>query len=685
MTQLAPTTLVQSQAVSLIRDLQRRYVSKQIKSPEDVASELKTALTNFLGSLGQPLFEFDPFVEGEPLLSEKINRMFKQLQDDINILSEQTDYIQAGTIFLFNYVNTEILKAQRQNAQASNKLKTLQLYSSAQDNDVIVFGDYFLNEDQIDTTKTPVDSRAAIQYPGFLTLSKATSDADKILNNAKVTILDSSNGFLGNNQELDPRSFNSPAAYYDDKEAQQDLFFIGQDDRHATLEYTVDQDPTTWIEYEYYMVNPEDRIKAQGFNFTYRKPDPADSSKEIQVDWATGPGFSVSQVVKLGAPGVGNKPVFKDFSGSPVEPGDRAPGRMMSLSAGETFQYIPGQDAGVLKLDIQIELKSLRKINTITLSPYALTDNKNNPILVERVETSEDGSTWVQVNPVNMWIANEKNLETARIADNSVVGSGVWIFAERTVKYIRFQVRQRYPVDCVVGHVYWETKKRIQRQFRGDNVNVDIGSGIGSGGNGVTEIEVGGERAEGPIPTIANPTAYNDPRYSSQGDLVKKVEAFKGKRWAIGIRDVSIDEVLYKPVGTIVSKPFKINGIIDRVALESDIDIPSSFPTSDGELWVKFYISPDDGINWFPISRIQDDFLGIPEILAFNDPLPEEFRELNVGYHNVNSTVNSIRLKIELSRPASTSTDANTASSGSDLNASSTPFVKWYKLKVRKR
>jgi hypothetical protein len=684
MTQLAPTTLIQSQAVSLIRDLQNKYLSKEFKSPDDVARELKSALTTFLNGLGQPLFEFDPFVEGEPVLAEKMNRMFKQMQDDINILTEQTDYARAGAIFLFNYVNTEILKAQRQNAQASNKLKTLQLYSSAQDNDVIIFGDYFLNEDQVDNAKTPVDTKAIIQYPGFLTLSKATSDAEKILSKAKVTILDSSNGFLGNNQEIDPRSFNSAAAYYDDKEAQQDLTFLGQDDRHARLDSTIDQDPTTWIEYEYYMVDPEDRIKAEGFNFTYRKPDPADPSKEVQVDWATGPGFSLEQSVKLGAPG-GKKPVFKEFGGQPVDiasnPGPKA---LLTLFGGN-YRYIPGNDAGVLKLDFQVELQELRKINTITLVPYALTDNKNYPILVEKVETSEDGSTWIQLNPTNMWIANEKNLETARIADNSVVGSGVWVFSERTVKYIRFQIRQKYPVDCVVGHVYWETKKRIQRKFRGDNVNVEIGLGGGSGGGGITEIEVGGERKEGPIPTVVNPAQYNDPRYSSNGDLVKKVEAFQGKRWAIGVRDVTIDEVLYKPVGVIVSKPFKINGIVDRVSLEADIDIPSSFPTSDGQLWVKFFVSPDDGINWFPISRIQDDFLGIPEIVAFNDPLPEEFHETGVGYYNVNSTVNSVRLKIELSRPASTTTDANTASTGSDLNASSTPVVKWYKLKVRKR
>lgn len=664
MTQLAPTTMVQSQAVALVQEMQKRYQAKELKTPEEVSKDLQSMLSSFLQSVGQPLFKYQPLVYGEPVISEKFNRFFSALQNDINILSEQSDYARAGTIFLFNYINTEILKAQQQNAQASNKLRTLQLYSSAQDSDVIVFGDYFLNSDQVDENKMSAQQQAIIQFPGYLTLGKVTGDAETILAKSIVKILDSSNGFIGNNQEVDSRTFPEATIYTDGEDTQVDITFMGAKDNHSKLKDATDQLPTTWIEYEHYSVTTADRLKAKGYNFTYRKTDAADTSRDNLVDWATGPGYTVSK-------STGGEAILNSFPSNPV-----------SISDG--FVYTPGPDAGVLKLDLQIDLPIPRRINTISLLPYGLKNNTNNPILVEKVETSEDGSTWISVQPTNVWIANEKNLSTARIADNSVVGSGVWVFPQRTVRYIRFQIRQKNPVDTKIGHVYWESKKSTKTVFLDPNANtgdvglVDPSSTVKGGG--------GGERKEGPIPPIGSPGMYNDPRYSVSGDLIKKTEVFNGKRWAIGIRDIVLDEVLYKPLGSVVSEPFKINGIVDRVSLEADIDIPSTFPSDDGQLWVKFFVSPDDGINWFPISRIQDDYLGIPEILAFNDPLPAEFRESGIGYHNVSGVVNSVRVKIELSRPSkSGDTKVKNSSSRADLNVSSTPVVKWYQLKVSRR
>lgn len=649
MTQLAPTTIVQAQAVSLVRNLQSRYLNREFKHPEDIANDLKTALTTFLNQVGRPLFQFDGFELGEPVLSEKMNRLQKMLQDDINILSDQSEYLQAATIFLFNYVNTEIQKAKNENSQASNKLKTLQLYSSAHDPDVIIFGDYFLNDEQLDLTKMPIDQRAIIQYPGFLTLDKATSNSEKILKSATVTVLPSSNGFLGNNQEIDLKSFASPAAaFIEPAGVQDDVQFVSQTDRHALLKGVIDGDPTTWIEYEYYLVSEKDREKAKGFNFTYRTPDPSDGSKEILVDWASGPGFTVASE---------------------------------SVSSLNGFKYVPGPDAGVLKLDMEIDLQELRRINSVTLTPYAMQDNKNHPILVSKVETSENSSTWIPVQPTDMWIANDKNLDTARIADNSVTGNGVWVFPERTARYVRFQIRQKNPVDSKIGHVYWQTKVDTKAKMGVSNVGIGL-----TETSVLAEEVVNGERKLGPVPPITSPAMYNDPKYVVSGDLVKKVEVFDGKRWGIGIRDVTVDNVAYKTSGIIVSKAFKINGIIDRVSLEADVEIPEIFPEDEAQLWVKFFVSPDDGINWFPISRIQDDFLGLPEVIAFNDPLPEEYREVGVGYQTVAGSVNSIRLKIELLRPSSaTENDANVASTQESLSLSSSPIVRSYKLKVRSR
>jgi hypothetical protein len=155
-----------------------------------------------------------------------------------------------------------------------------------------------------------------------------------------------------------------------------------------------------------------------------------------------------------------------------------------------------------------------------------------------------------------------------------------------------------------------------------------------------------------------------------QGETIRKKEYFIGKRWAIGIRDIGVEELKYNPSGIMVSKLFKFNGVVDRVALEANTVIPNTFTLGSGQ-WVKYYVSPDDGITWVPISNIYDSVMGVKEIVAFNDPLPSEFREENITYKNVNNLVTSLRVKIEMSRP--------------EELVSSSPVVRWYKLKVRLR
>ena len=676
MTQLAPTTIVQSQAVALIRSLLTKYNATEIKDNAAVKTQLRDILTQFLNKVGRPLADFEPFVPGEPILSEKMARLIHGMESDINILLEQSEFSQAATVFLFNYITTEVEKAKRENSQTANKFKTLQLYSSARDENVIVFGDYFKTDEMIDWSQVPSAERASIQFPGHVTLPRVPSNAQKLLEKATVTVLDSSNGFLGNNQELDPVSFSNPALIAEGQDSQTDYVFYAEGNRRAEFKALLDQDPTSWIEYESYLVSAADRQSAKNYGFYYSKTNPTTGQKEL-VDWANGPldvDNKRKELIQAAGPGV------KDFD-QLLE---------MSKKFGNSVdaaikKFLLENEFNTLKFDFQVDLKTVTKINTITLRPYGLVDNKNYPIKVEVVETSENGNDWVAVLPQDVWIANEINAQAARAADSATISSGVWIFPERSAQYIRFRLRQPRPVDAKIGHIYWETKKKTVREIK--QIILNPNSATPTMTSEVTEKIVGGDRQEGPIPTVANPIAYHKDSMVQSGDLVKKVEHFSGKRWAIGIRDISIEQSIYGQKASLVSKPYKINGIVDRVALEADIQVPSTFTYEEGKLWVKFFVSPNDGISWYPISRIQDDFLLLPEIIAFNDPLPEEFREAGVKYYNVSGAVNSLRVKIEISRPGSAVNASNptAASTQNDIYASSTPILHSYKLKVRKR
>jgi hypothetical protein len=872
MAQLYPSSTFLAQAVVRVKEFQERYARGDYKDQHELVEAIRTMVTEYTTNVGRPITDFEPVVEGEPLLSDKFNRLMDAIQNDINLLQDQATTSKAAAIFMHNYAKTEVLKAQRQNAQLSNKIKTLQLYTNAQDANLIIFGDYFKNQDFIDVANTPVNDRANLQHPGFLTLGPAPADQKNPLANAIVSILNTSNGFQGNNQELTADSSSATLVFTDvNGDKQPDYTFIGETQRNADIKKIVDQDPTTWFEYEYYKVSDTDRALARDYNFSYKD----DSSGATQYyDWAKGPD-------------------------------------------------------GSLQLHLSIKLDTAKAINSVTVTPYGMKNNKNHPVRVDSVETSVNGTDWILVNPQNVWIANDANLESARIAPSASVGRAVFLFDQRTVLYVRVKLSQPNPMEADIGHIWWQVKRKSQYQitdlslnsspfaksvlsddphafwrfgelsgtvvrdssgntralqldrdisgisswglsmdgnagvkldglygasigsvnqdsldyrglvgseytieflYRGTELDgvqkvfsqeahitgnarwievminddgtvtmmnpsdfshpqtdpnvgqiffasslpayaindgdihhvacvrngtsvkiyidgsdrtwgasvvnpTDIPMTVGtmyvhrnqhdsptspngvldelivyshalsparinehvtlysdSVGSGATPAstfnvvarDVGGERTPGPTPPLSNPGKYYDmasttvpnanPNDTSNRliQIIKRIELFRGKRWAIGIRDVSVDLVTYRQKSTMVSKPFRINGIVDRVAIEADTVIPTGFSESD--VWVKFFVSPDNGLNWYQISRIQDDYLGIPEIIAFNDPLPEEFRENGIKYYTVNKTVDTLRVKIELSRPAtSTST------------ASATPIVHNYRLKVRKR
>lgn len=620
MTQLYPSTEYESKAVALIMELRSFILDAQSKlTPEEVSAKFRDIQSRFSQVLGKPLTEYEPFVKGEPLKSDKVNRFISNLQKDINILEEQVELIRATSLFMHNTMNDQLDTAKSQNAAAINKLKSLQLYTSAQNNEITIFGDYFKDDSQIDDNEIKQKDRALIDSERRLTLGKVNISSENPLSRSIIRVLSTSTGFPGRLVEIEELSRNTPT----NPITQESMYrFKAQVDPRSNLLHLTDQSPATWFEYEKNLVSDQDRTGAKNLNFTYTVSE-RNTDKGIAE-------------VKYPVP------------------------------VGEKIDWANGPVNGVLNLDLEFELDQVKTINEITYTPFGLQDNASSPVLVKLVETSVDKNNWETLYPTNVYIAQDASLNTARLANEVVVGVARWDVPNDQVRYIRFHLEQKSPIDTKIGHLYYTTPRKVIRRWD-ETLNPP---------SFVEEI-VGGERAQGPTATTSSPTKFYAPSFSLvespdknlTSGLVKRVEVFDGKRWAIGIKDISAKKVEYSLSGSIISKPFKIGGIVDRVSIDSSVYIPESF--SAQTLWVKYYVSPNDGVNWFPISRIQDDYVGVPEILAFNDTIPVEFRESNVGYHTVAGPVKSLRVKIELSRPSDQS--------------SKTPVVHWYRLKIKRR
>lgn len=578
MSELVPSVLLYGQAVELLNELQEAQATGAIKDTFDLVRKFADILTKFEDDAGKPFLRYEPVAETEPPSSEKSNRFWRAAEQDISLLQQQVDILRAAAIFSHNLVSTDVMSAQAGNARLGNKLKTLQLYSNASDSSIITFGDSFKSFEFVDLDTVAESERAALFHEGYVTLGQE-GEMLNLSDGATIKILDGSNGFLGNNQEIEdpsqaPTDTESGAAQYT---------FKAEVRNYSDLRSIIDAEPNTWIEYERYSLSSSQKRSAANYNFTYMQT--LEDGTVERVDWATAP------------------------------------------------------EAGILRLGIEFDFGIIKNLNSVELTPYGLEGNSNYPVLIKEVQTSPNGTDWTSVYPGNVWVGTDINLRTARAADTVIMNRALWAFESRAARYVRVYVEQHHPVDSNIGHVYWVDRRSTDKR-----------------------------RTEGPNPPVEEPTKYLPQMVV--GDYLQRREYFRGKRWAIGLRDVLVQQVEYTDKSILVTKPLRVGGIIDRVMLEqADIQVPEEY--NPNESWVKFFITPDEGQNWYPIARIADNYQGIPEQISFNDPLHESLREVTIKNYNLDRPVTSLRLKVELSRPAE--------------YKSTTPVLRSYVLKVKRR
>jgi hypothetical protein len=568
MGQAVPTTLFHGQALRLLLDLRAAYQSG-MGSVDEVATQVRGILAAYEETAGAPFFNFDAMVEGEPPLSSKINRLWANLQHDVNILQQQVDIGRAAAVLTHNLIATEVLKAKSENARVSNKLKTLLLYSDAVDANTVIFGDYFHSEEFLDHSRVPSSERALLLGDSYLVIPKA-GIVDNFAGHSQPKVLPTSNGFLGNLHEVVDAGVDQTAG---------EVIFKAESDSRSDLWAMLDGEPNTWLEYENVLVSESDRRSANNFGFSYR----TGGQTEATADWAAGPAD------------------------------------------------------GLLRLDLEFDLGSPQSINYIAYVPFNLEDNANYPVKVAKIQISGNGTDWEEVRPRGVYVGTTPNLQAARSADEVVIGQAIWVFPAQVARFVRVFLEQAHAMVRRIGHVYYE--------------------------NAV------GQRVDTGAPSIDSPEASYAPNSLSLSEHIEKREVFNAKRWAIGIRDIAINNINYAQAGVIVTQPLRVGGVVDRLVLEAEVTIPEIYDESVP--WVAFYVTPDDGANWFPIARVQDDYLGIPEVIAFNDPVADAFREPGVGYHSVPGTVTTLRLKAILSRPAGLPT--------------TTPIFHSYRLKATRR
>jgi len=143
---------------------------------------------------------------------------------------------------------------------------------------------------------------------------------------------------------------------------------------------------------------------------------------------------------------------------------------------------------------------------------------------------------------------------------------------------------------------------------------------------------------------------YEPKRYAASIDLKRDFEIYDAKRWSIGLRSVDASYEYYDSQASFVSKSYNYSGKIKYLTLSMDYQTDFGF-TSQEDSSIKTYISVDEGKNWYRISAVENPFIGVPEVLAFNVNVEESKKVKGVRYLNspaVPANVNKVRVKVEI-------------------------------------
>jgi len=150
--------------------------------------------------------------------------------------------------------------------------------------------------------------------------------------------------------------------------------------------------------------------------------------------------------------------------------------------------------------------------------------------------------------------------------------------------------------------------------------------------------------------------------------LKRNYEYIPAKRASIGIRDIFLGKEVYVDSAEIISKPFYVDKDVDLLSVEVGEYVPQS---NESATSIDYYISVDDGLKWIQVSPMKKNFVGIPEILSFNQNLDNTNMLPQIAYYNspeIPSPIKSIRFRAIMKKTKT---------------GNSTPVLGSYKIGIR--
>ena len=268
---------------------------------------------------------------------------------------------------------------------------------------------------------------------------------------------------------------------------------------------------------------------------------------------------------------------------------------------GGTQSWAEGPEGGALFVDLLGEYEEAISINNISLLPFIRNCSRDNTKIsqkqvpkLEMIDISSDGTNWTSLNPDTLYLTSSSNLtEVLPGTEVQYKEHPTWSFESQLVKYIRIRLSVAQPQSNVdIGHFFY--------------VDLD------------TE-----ERIVGPNPSLDNPTELDSDAVDTVNKRMRRLELLDGKRWSIGVKDISTGRLEYVENGQATSADFSSQREIDRLTLTVEDEMPEGTSLS-------YHISADGGKVWSEILPVNKERVGEydpPTVLVFNNHYPAELRD----------------------------------------------------------
>lgn len=299
------------------------------------------------------------------------------------------------------------------------------------------------------------------------------------------------------------------------------------------------------------------------------------------------------------------------------------------------FNYEEGvkwvRDDKELILSLEIKFDELQNMNMISLSPYLISNKSYIPTIIKEIFITDDKGHNVILGEYEVFDRNK-----------------AYAFSKQEVKRIVISFIQSYTYPCTIGHFYYEQTDN-DLYFSNYRVGYRIDGNMPSVQNiGIIYNE---KEQNFSFPTIRCTDTIDEIKIRNNlYNLNANLEYLNADRFAIGIRDISMNYFIFKDAGEYVSNPYKSNMKITSIYLDANDMIPELFKEVN-EDFVKYYISIDNCVTWHSIiPRNHSKKEGFTYYLI-NSNTHKDFRDENIGYIDTTEDVFGVRVKIVLSRP----------------------------------